>query len=94
MVGQIISVWLPMSPWGSDWIFPNQWLAQAWRTVSEDPPRTRFDSLGFLLIVPTRHIVTVDPTSRCPKATREDRLVVRDTGMFQHTARFYNGPLW
>jgi hypothetical protein len=50
--GQVISAWLPMSPWGSDCIFTAGRAGGTSRAVSEDPVA------GFLLIVRTDRIVT------------------------------------
>ena len=57
----------------------------AWRTVSEDP-----SSRGFLLIVRTGRIVTAHRAH--PRSRGDTGRVPPDTRMFQHTAKFYNGP--
>ena len=56
------------------------------RPTRSDPERarSRLDSEPFLLIVRTRHIVTVATPGRAL------RRVARDTRRFQHLADFYN----
>jgi hypothetical protein len=72
--GSIISVDLSTSPWSPDCIFTSV-IGGGWRAVSED---TRLSGESFLLIVRTRHIVTIPSTS--------EGIVARDTRMFQHIA--------
>jgi hypothetical protein len=57
------------------------------RQAGDDFCADLFTSKSFLLIVCTRHIVTDWLTD----GSLLSQSVVRDTQMFQHIARFYNG---
>ena len=90
--GRFCSAWLPMSPWGSDYIFTDTWF-RVRRIASEDSELSRAQS--FLLIVRTDRIVTNRSISsfahhgRNATSTRERmQLVATDTRGFQHLAEF------